>query len=177
MLRVEVVPWSMTRMCRDMAGSPGFFWRHSARGLILRMAPFCAWPYSAWRHFAHGRSFAHSLVDGVYRGGRQAQAQLGPPPDDVCRGARPLMIHEVAKLRLRQAGAEVLAEIGSTARVAQQDTDTGAVGAAQAVHGFRGQEAVARGRGGDETLEAVDGKIAAGQGGLRCPAGRRARRR
>src|SRR6056297_850136 len=43
---------------------------------------------------------------------REAEAELGAAPEDVLRGAEPFAVHQPGRLSLRQAGAEVAAEVG-----------------------------------------------------------------
>src|SRR3954447_13226714 len=103
MLRVDVVPWSMTRICRAMISFP-LLTRRASNG---RRQSVCQ---SVLGHMAH------RVVDGGDLGFRQAQAELAAPPDDILRGAGPLHLHQVAQFRLGQVRAERPAQVRVTCR-------------------------------------------------------------
>ena len=140
--RVEVVPWSMAR-------------RWQVIGAFTRRLPAVA----RLRHEAASAS----------RSRRQAQAELGAPPQHVLGGPRPFVPHQIAHLGRREVGAEARRrESSQRLGVAQDALDPRAVGAHQPPRMRpRSRNGQARERPRHERVDAVAGKVAARQRRLR----------
>lgn len=94
----------------------------------------------------------------------QAQAELGAPPQQVFRRARPFVFGEIAQFRLVEIGPEMASEIGERGGLAQKRAGTRAVKAEQAA-GMGGREKrIGRLQLLQFLLEGDILKIAAGQG-------------
>ncbi len=114
---------------------------------------------------------AHPLRDARGLRGGEVQPQLGAAPQRVLGGAGPLRVHHVSQLRLGEAAAEGLAEVGHAARVREDGPRACPVGPRQAVRQGGGQPGVAAPQVAQEAGEVAAGQVAAGQGGAAGPGG------
>jgi len=99
---------------------------------------------------------------------RHVQAQLPAAIEHVLGAARPFLIAQVIDFRLREAAAEIGAEVFHALRRAENGPGAGAIGAREAVSSG-GQGGYRRGQRFHEAFEIIARNVAAGQVGARRP--------
>src|SRR6476646_8243228 len=124
-------------------------------------APLTA-PYGPNR--ALSRRCRHELLQGGTLVLPKAQAELGPAPEHVIGGLRPLLRHQIVHLGRGQIGAEPDAEILRPLCGLQHLIDPRAVGAGKPLRMLLAEKRPSMLRALDERRPAVIGKIATRQG-------------
>ena len=106
---------------------------------------------------------AHEAIQGHALGVAKTQAKLGPPPQHVIGGLRPLLCHQIAYLGGGEIGAEAYTEIGGAGHVLENVADAGAISTDEPPRVVLGQERPRAQRARGQRFEAVIDKVAAGK--------------
>src|SRR5712691_5007877 len=180
MRSADVLPVRRTDSCRSTANKSGHVGaalggpRASLRRDVARacgMSRCASIPVITTMSLIGADTAGHEPRQALALIGREAQAELGAPPQHVLLGLRPFPLHQVAHLRAGEVGTEAWSEILQSPSRTENALETRSIRAHQPPRVLLAQERTRSARRRHQRLEAVRGEFAARQMRILGPRG------